>query len=43
MGKGTSLGLSISYSTVVERHRGKLSCNSIPGEGTEFIIEIPLS
>ena len=43
VGKGTGLGLSISYQIVVDKHHGKLSCNSSPGEGTEFIIEIPIS
>ncbi|MEH2078248.1 MAG: AAA family ATPase [Nostoc sp.] len=42
VGSGTGLGLSTSYSIVVEKHGGKLSCISAPGEGTEFIIEIPL-
>lgn len=42
VGKGTGLGLSISYGIVVEKHKGKLSCVSSLGEGTEFIIEIPL-
>ncbi|MFB2917979.1 trifunctional serine/threonine-protein kinase/ATP-binding protein/sensor histidine kinase [Aerosakkonema funiforme] len=42
VGSGTGLGLSTSYSIVVEKHRGKLSCISTPGEGTEFIIEIPV-
>ncbi|MEH2264288.1 trifunctional serine/threonine-protein kinase/ATP-binding protein/sensor histidine kinase [Nostoc sp.] len=42
IGSGTGLGLSTSYSIVVEKHGGKLSCISAPGEGTEFIIEIPL-
>ncbi len=42
MGKGTGLGLSISYQIVVEKHKGSLRCESTPGEGTEFIIEIPL-
>ena len=42
VGKGTGLGLSISYQIVVEKHRGQLQCISIPGEGTEFIIEIPI-
>ncbi|MEG4942881.1 response regulator [Microcoleus sp. F4-D5] len=41
VGKGTGLGLSISRSIVEEKHGGWLSCNSTPGEGTEFIIEIP--
>ncbi|MBV6623359.1 MAG: AAA family ATPase [Rivularia sp. (in: Bacteria)] len=42
VGSGTGLGLSTSYSIVVEKHRGNLSCNSTLGEGTEFIIELPL-
>ncbi len=42
MGKGTGLGLSISYQIVVEKHRGNLQCFSVPGEGTQFIIEIPI-
>ncbi len=41
VGSGTGLGLSVSYSIVVEYHGGQLSCISAPGEGTEFIIEIP--
>jgi len=41
IGKGTGLGLSISRSIVEEKHGGWLTCNSTPGEGTEFIIEIP--
>ncbi|MEM1393607.1 MAG: HAMP domain-containing sensor histidine kinase, partial [Cyanobacteria bacterium P01_H01_bin.150] len=42
VGKGTGLGLSISYQIIVEKHRGKLYCDSKPGEGTEFVIEIPV-
>jgi signal transduction histidine kinase len=42
VGKGTGLGLSISQQIVVEKHQGKLLCNSSPGEGTEFIIQIPI-
>lgn len=41
VGKGTGLGLSISYQIITERHKGKLRCDSTPGEGTKFIIEIP--
>lgn len=41
VGSGTGLGLSISYQIVVERHGGQLACVSSPGEGTEFLIEIP--
>ncbi|MBD2439615.1 PAS domain S-box protein [Nostoc sp. FACHB-110] len=43
VGKGTGLGLSISYQIVVDRHGGKLWCNSEPGEGAEFVIEIPIT
>lgn len=42
VGKGTGLGLSISYQIVVEQHGGQLKCQSIPGQGTEFTIEIPI-
>ncbi|MGE5659792.1 MAG: PAS domain S-box protein [Actinomycetota bacterium] len=41
-GKGTGLGLSISYQIVVEKHGGQLQCHSEPGQGAEFIIEIPI-
>ncbi|AFY47329.1 PAS domain S-box [Nostoc sp. PCC 7524] len=43
IGKGTGLGLSISYQIVVDRHGGKLSCHSEPGQGADFVIEIPIS
>ncbi|HIK11988.1 MAG TPA: PAS domain S-box protein [Oscillatoriaceae cyanobacterium M33_DOE_052] len=42
VGKGTGLGLSISYQIVVEKHGGQLQCYSVPHQGTEFVIEIPL-
>ncbi|MEG4304665.1 AAA family ATPase [Microcoleus sp. D3_18a_C4] len=42
VGQGTGLGLSISYQIVVEKHGGKLMCFSAPGEGAEFVIEIPV-
>ncbi|MGB5961914.1 MAG: ATP-binding protein [Coleofasciculaceae cyanobacterium] len=42
VGKGTGLGLSISYQIIVEKHGGILKCNSVPGQGAEFWIEIPL-
>ncbi|MEC4819434.1 MAG: ATP-binding protein, partial [Scytonema sp. PMC 1069.18] len=42
VGNGTGLGLSISYQIVVEQHKGSLTCNSTPGDGTEFVIQIPL-
>ncbi|NEQ70215.1 MAG: hypothetical protein F6K21_32930, partial [Symploca sp. SIO2D2] len=42
VGKGTGLGLSISHSIVVKQHKGQLYCNSRLGQGTDFIIELPL-
>ncbi len=42
IGKGTGLGLAIAHQIIVEKHRGSLICNSAPGEGTEFTIELPL-
>ncbi len=42
IGKGTGLGLSTSYQIIVEKHRGKLTCSSLLGKGTEIKIEIPL-
>ena len=43
IGKGTGMGLSISYQIVTERHGGSLSTTSTPGQGTTFTIKIPLS
>jgi signal transduction histidine kinase len=42
VGKGTGMGMSISYQIVTEKHGGQLKCLSIPGEGTEFLIQIPI-
>ncbi|WYL95897.1 MAG: ATP-binding protein [Gloeotrichia echinulata IR180] len=41
IGKGTGLGLSISHKIITERHRGSLECISSPGQGAEFVIQIP--
>jgi len=43
VGRGTGLGLSISYQIIVEKHKGILKCVSLPGQGTEFRIEIPVN
>ena len=42
IGQGTGLGLFISYQIVTQQHGGQLKCISQPGQGTEFIIEIPV-
>jgi signal transduction histidine kinase len=41
VGKGTGLGMSISY-RIIAQHQGQLYCQSVVGEGTDFIIEIPI-
>ncbi|MBD2613339.1 MAG: ATP-binding protein [Nostoc sp. ZfuVER08] len=42
VGKGTGMGLSISYQIITEKHGGYLRCISSPGQGTEFVIAIPI-
>ena len=42
VGQGTGMGLSISYQIITEKHQGTLTCTSQPGQGTEFVIRIPL-
>ncbi|WP_373530640.1 sensor histidine kinase [Nostoc sp.] len=42
VGKGTGLGLAIAKSIVLEKHGGSLLVNSTPGEGTEFVITLPI-
>lgn len=42
-GVGTGLGLAISYEVIVDKHQGELRCQSIPGQGTQFIMELPLT
>ena len=40
--RGTGLGLSMVYG-IIERHRGKIDVESVPGEGTTFIVRLPLA
>jgi signal transduction histidine kinase len=42
VGKGSGLGLSISYQIIVQKHQGNITCNSSVGQGAEFAIEIPI-
>ena len=41
-GSGTGLGLSLSYD-IVKAHGGEIKLESKEGQGTEFIIQIPLN
>ena len=43
VGKGTGLGLAIARQIIVEKHGGAIAVNSQLGEGTEFVIQLPLS
>jgi len=42
VGQGTGLGLSIAHQIVVEKHGGTLEVNSALGQGSEFIIKLPV-
>jgi two-component system, NtrC family, sensor kinase len=42
VGKGTGLGMSISHQIITEKHGGHLKCASTLGQGTEFMIQIPI-
>lgn len=43
VGKGTGMGLSVSYQIIVEKHGGQLKCFSEPGKGSEFWIQLPIA
>jgi len=43
IGKGTGMGLSISYQIITEKHGGTFDCESVVGQGTTFTVTIPLS
>jgi len=39
-GQGTGLGLSLAYDIVTKGHGGSIEVNSVPNEGTEFVIRL---
>jgi two-component system NtrC family sensor kinase len=41
VGHGTGLGLAISYG-IIKEHRGTISVESEEGEGTAFLIRLPV-
>jgi signal transduction histidine kinase len=43
VGKGTGMGMSISYQIITQKHHGKLLFFSTPNQGTEFLIQIPIA
>jgi two-component system, NtrC family, sensor kinase len=42
VGKGTGLGLAVSYQIIVEQHYGEITFISEEKKGTEFIITLPI-
>ena len=38
---GTGLGLAVSYG-IIERHSGRLEVYSEPGQGSTFVIRLPI-
>lgn len=40
MGRGTGLGLSVTYG-IVQEHSGNIMVDSKPGQGTRFVVEFP--
>ncbi|MCW6034881.1 PAS domain S-box protein [Spirulina subsalsa FACHB-351] len=42
VGKGTGMGLATSYQIVTQNHGGSLTCSSVYGQGSCFVIELPL-
>jgi PAS domain S-box-containing protein len=43
IGKGTGQGLAISHTVIVEKHKGTIDVESEVGQGTTFIISLPIS
>jgi signal transduction histidine kinase len=43
VGRGTGQGLAIAHSIVTDRHDGSLSFETAVGEGTTFVIRLPLA
>jgi PAS domain S-box-containing protein len=42
VGKGTGQGLAIAHNVVVDKHGGTIKVSSTPGQGTTFIIRLPI-
>ena len=42
IGKGTGLGLSITYG-IVQEHGGAITCDSVVGQGTRFVLSLPMA
>jgi PAS domain S-box-containing protein len=43
VGQGTGMGMAISYQIITDKHQGQLLCHSHLGQGTEFVIQLPIA
>jgi signal transduction histidine kinase len=43
VGKGTGQGLAIAWSTIVDQHGGVIKFESTVGQGTTFIVRLPIT
>lgn len=43
VGKGTGQGLALAYDIIVNKHGGRIECTSEPGQGTAFLIRLPIT
>lgn len=43
VGQGTGQGLALAYAAIVEKHQGTITFDSEMGQGTTFIIRLPLA
>jgi signal transduction histidine kinase len=43
VGKGSGQGLAIAHAVIVEKHRGRIEVESSVGQGTSFILHLPLN
>ena len=41
-GEGTGLGLSLAYDIITKAHSGEIGMVSKEGEGSEFIVRLPV-
>ena len=42
VGRGTGQGLAIAHTIVVEKHRGTIRFDSVLGQGTTFVVRLPI-
>jgi PAS domain S-box-containing protein len=42
VGKGSGQGLAIAHAVIIEKHQGRITVDSAPGQGTTFHVFLPL-